>query len=59
VDIEVFYLPGDSPELNSDERLNADLKHRISKRIGQFTASRFAPKGPQNDGQNRCLLGGK
>ena len=28
-DIEVFYLPSYSPELNTDERLNADLKHAI------------------------------
>ena len=25
----VFYLPSDSPELNPEERLNADLKHVI------------------------------
>lgn len=29
-DIEVFYLPSYSRELNPDERLNADLKHAIS-----------------------------
>ncbi len=28
--IEVFYLPSYSPELNPDERLNADLKHKIT-----------------------------
>lgn len=28
-EIEVFYLPSYSPELNPDERLNADLKHAI------------------------------
>ena len=28
--ISVFYLPSYSPELNPDERLNADLKHEIS-----------------------------
>ena len=27
--IEVFYLPSYSPELNPEERLNADLKHAI------------------------------
>ena len=27
--IEAFYLPSYSPELNPDERLNADLKHAI------------------------------
>jgi len=27
--IEVFYLPSNSPELNPDELLNADLKQRV------------------------------
>jgi transposase len=31
--IEVFYLPSYSPELNPDERLNADLKHALGSRI--------------------------
>jgi transposase len=29
-EIEVFFLPSYSPELNPDERLNADLKHKIT-----------------------------
>ena len=29
--IAVFYLPSDSPELNPDEVLNADLKQRLTK----------------------------
>ena len=29
--IAVFYLPSYSPELNPDELLNADLKHRVTK----------------------------
>jgi transposase len=29
--IEAFYLPSYSPELNPDELLNADLKHRVTK----------------------------
>lgn len=29
-EIEVFFLPSYSPELNPDERLNADLKHQIT-----------------------------
>ena len=29
-EIEVFYLPSDSPELNSDEMLNADLKQAVT-----------------------------
>lgn len=31
--IEVFFLPSYSPELNPDERLNADLKHVIGTRV--------------------------
>ena len=31
--IEVFYLPSYAPELNSDERLNADMKHAISTKV--------------------------
>lgn len=27
--IEIFYLPSNSPQLNPDERLNADLKHQV------------------------------
>ena len=28
--VEAFYLPSYSPELNPDERLNADLKHALT-----------------------------
>lgn len=31
--IEVFYLPSYSPELNPEERLNADLKQAMGKRV--------------------------
>jgi transposase len=31
--IEVFYLPSYSPELNPDERLNADLKYGIASKV--------------------------
>lgn len=31
--IEVFYLPSYSPELNPEERLNADLKQAIGKKV--------------------------
>ena len=31
--IDVFYLPSYSPELNPDERLNADLKHALGSRV--------------------------
>ena len=35
--IEVFYLPNYSPELNPDERLNADLKHAITTSVPRRT----------------------
>ena len=35
--IEVFYLPSCSPELNPDERLNADLKHAITTSVPRRT----------------------
>ena len=46
-EIELFLLPGYSPELNPDERLNADLKHKIAtaapvrtrKKLLEVTAS--------------------
>lgn len=31
--IALFYLPSYSPELNPDERLNADLKHAIGSKV--------------------------
>ena len=31
--IEVFYLPSYSPQLNPDERLNADLKYAIGSKV--------------------------
>lgn len=35
--IEVFYLPSYSPELNPDERLNADLKHAMATGVPRRT----------------------
>lgn len=32
-DIELFYLPSYSPQLNPEERLNADLKQEMGKRV--------------------------
>jgi hypothetical protein len=32
-EIELFYLPSYSPELNPEERLNADLKQAMGKRV--------------------------
>jgi transposase len=31
--IKLFYLPSYSPELNPEERLNADLKWEMGKRV--------------------------
>ena len=31
--IELFYLPSYSPELNPEERLNADLKHAMTSKV--------------------------
>lgn len=35
--IELFYLPSYSPELNPEERLNADLKHAIGSKVAART----------------------
>lgn len=37
--IEVFYLPGYSPQLNPDERLNADLKYAPGSTVAMRTKS--------------------
>ncbi len=39
--IEVFYLPSYSPELNPDERLNADLKYAIGSKVAARTQARL------------------
>ena len=39
--IEAFYLPGYSPELNPDERLNADLKHALGSRVQTRTRDKL------------------
>lgn len=39
--IEVFYLPSYSPELNPDERLNADLKHAIGSKVPARTKAKL------------------
>jgi len=39
--IEVFYLPGYSPELNPDERLNADLKYAIGSKVPARTKKKL------------------
>jgi transposase len=40
-EIEVFYLPSYSPELNPDERLNADLKHAIATKVPVRTKAKL------------------
>lgn len=39
--IELFYLPSYSPELNPEERLNADLKHHIGSKVPARTKARL------------------
>ena len=39
--IEVFYLPSYSPELNPDERLNADLKQAIGSKVPLRTKAKL------------------
>ena len=39
--IELFYLPSYSPELNPEERLNADLKHAISSKVPVRTKAKL------------------
>lgn len=39
--IEVFYLPSYSPELNPEERLNADLKHVIRSKVPVRTKAKL------------------
>lgn len=39
--IEVFYLPSYSPELNPEERLNADLKQTIGKKVPARTKAKL------------------
>jgi transposase len=37
--IEVFFLPSYSPQLNPDERLNADLKYALGSTVAMRTKS--------------------
>lgn len=39
--IEVFYLPSYSPELNPEERLNADLKQTMGKKVPVRTKAKL------------------
>lgn len=40
-EIELFYLPSYSPELNPEERLNADLKHAIYTKVPVRTKAKL------------------
>ncbi|CAN5120774.1 hypothetical protein BH10PSE16_BH10PSE16_33980 [soil metagenome] len=44
--IEVFYLPSYSPQLNPEERLNADLKQEIGKRVPVRTKAGLRERRP-------------
>lgn len=46
--IGVFYLPSYSPELNHDERLNADLKHAIGTKVPVRTKARLQAAAGQH-----------
>ena len=39
--LELFYLPSYSPQLNPEERLNADLKQEMGKRVPIRTKARL------------------
>jgi transposase len=39
--IELFYLPSYSPQLNPEERLNADLKQEMGKRVAVRTKAKL------------------
>jgi transposase len=39
--IELFYLPSYSPQLNPEERLNADLKQEMGKRVAVRTKTKL------------------
>ena len=40
-DIKLFYLPSYSPELNPEERINADLKHAITSKVPVRTKAKL------------------
>ena len=46
--IELFYLPSYSPELNPEERLNADLKHAIGTRVPARTKAKLKAAATQH-----------
>lgn len=46
--IELFYLPSYSPELNPEERLNADLKHAIGSKVPVRTKAKLKMAATQH-----------
>ena len=46
--IELFYLPSYSPELNPQERLNADLKHAITSKAPVRTKAKLRQAAPEH-----------
>jgi transposase len=46
--IELFYLPSYSPELNPEERLNADLKQEMGKRVPVRTKAKLRDAANEN-----------
>ena len=46
--IEVFYLPSYSPQLNPDERLDADLKYAIGSQVPMRTKARLKAAATQH-----------
>ncbi|MDP3496248.1 MAG: transposase, partial [Candidatus Nitrotoga sp.] len=62
--IELFYLPSYSPELNPEERLNADLKHVITSKVPVRTKAKLSAAATdhmtmleQNPERVRCYFG--
>jgi transposase len=47
-DIEAFFLPSYSPELNPDERLNADLKQAIGSKVPVRTKAKLRAAGDED-----------
>ena len=46
--MELFYLPSDSPELNPEERLNADLKQFIGRKVPVRTKAKLRAAAQQH-----------
>jgi hypothetical protein len=46
--IEWFYLPSDSPELNPEECLNADIKHAITSKVPVRTKAKLGQAATQH-----------